>query len=82
MPRVASYYTHTQHQQEGQTVALKDFKGQHVAIYFYNKDDTPVVNRGGAAFAKAFGEFEKLGVPLLFIGPDRCGGRGCFVMVD
>lgn len=30
-----------------------------------------MVNRGGAAFAKAFGEFEKLGVPLLFIGPDR-----------
>jgi thioredoxin-dependent peroxiredoxin len=58
-------------QQEGQTIALKDFKGKHVAIYFYNKDDTPVVTKGGMAFAKVAPEFEKLGIPLLFIGPDR-----------
>lgn len=34
-------------QQEGQTISLKDFKGSYVALYFYNKDDTPVVTRGG-----------------------------------
>ena len=25
----------------GSTVALKDFKGQHVILFFYPKDDTP-----------------------------------------
>lgn len=59
--------------QEGKTVSLKDFKGKYVAIYFYNKDDTPVVTKGGAAFAKVFPEFQKLGIPLIFIGPDRWG---------
>jgi len=69
--------------EEGETVALKDFKGKHVAIYFYNKDDTPVVTKGGMAFAKVFPEMQKMGVPLLFIGPDRyeggapkCTGKG------
>jgi hypothetical protein len=60
--------------EQGETVALKDFKGKHVAIYFYNKDDTPVVTKGGMAFAKVFPEMQKMGVPLLFIGPDRYEG--------
>ena len=25
----------------GGTVALKDFRGQHVVLFFYPKDDTP-----------------------------------------
>ena len=57
--------------QDGETISLKDFKGKHVAIYFYNKDDTPVVTKGGSAFAEVFPQMEKMGVPLLFIGPDR-----------
>lgn len=61
--------------EEGETVALKDFKGKHVAIYFYNKDDTPVVTRGCMAFTKIFPEMEKIGIPLLFIGPDRYEGE-------
>lgn len=55
--------------EEGETVALKDFKGKHVAIYFYNKDDTPVVISGCMAFTKIFPEMEKRGISLLFIGP-------------
>jgi hypothetical protein len=60
--------------QDGKTISLKDFKGKHVAIYFYNKDDTPVVTKGGSAFAEVFPQMEKMGVPLLFIGPDRWVG--------
>jgi peroxiredoxin Q/BCP len=26
---------------DGEKVSLKDFRGQHVIVYFYPKDDTP-----------------------------------------
>jgi peroxiredoxin Q/BCP len=26
---------------DGQKVSLKDFRGKHVVVYFYPKDDTP-----------------------------------------
>ena len=26
---------------DGENVSLKDFRGQHVIVYFYPKDDTP-----------------------------------------
>ena len=57
--------------EEGQMVSLKDFKGKYVALYFFNKAMTPIVSKGGMAFAKVVPEMEKMGVPLLFIGPDR-----------
>lgn len=57
--------------QDNQDVSLKAFRGKVVALYFYNKDDTAVVSKGGAAFAKLLPQMKKMGTELLFIGPDR-----------
>ncbi|MCO7223000.1 thioredoxin-dependent thiol peroxidase [Pleionea sp. CnH1-48] len=41
-----------------QTLALKDFKGQHLVIYFYPKDATPGCTTEGQNFRDLMAEFE------------------------
>ncbi len=46
-------------------VALKDYKGKYVVLFFYPLDFTFVCPTEIIAFSEAAGEFEKLGVQLL-----------------
>jgi len=50
---------------EGQTVQLKDFRGQKVVLYFYPKDDTPGCTKEACSFRDAFSEFKKRGIKVL-----------------
>lgn len=56
--------------QDGQQVRLSDFAGQKVVVYFYPKDSTPGCTRQACAFAAAYEEFARLGVPVLGISKD------------
>jgi len=49
----------------GQTVQLKDFRGQKVVLYFYPKDDTPGCTKEACSFRDAFSEFKKRGIKVL-----------------
>jgi len=51
-------------------VALKDFKGQHVIVYFYPKDDTPGCTKQACGFRDNFKALEKAGAVILGISPD------------
>lgn len=55
---------------DGKQVSLSDFAGKKVVIYFYPKDSTPGCTRQACAFAAAYQEFERLGVPVIGISKD------------
>lgn len=54
----------------GQTVALKDFVGQHVIVYFYPRDDTPGCTAEARGFRGLSKKFQKLNAVVLGISPD------------
>ncbi len=47
---------------DGQTVSLKDFKGQTVVLYFYPKDDTPGCTTQACALRDAWSQFAEKAV--------------------
>lgn len=55
---------------EGETVSLKDLRGQKVVLYFYPKDDTPGCTKEACSFRDAFSKFKKRGIALLGVSPD------------
>jgi peroxiredoxin Q/BCP len=54
----------------GDTVSLKDLKGQKVVLYFYPKDDTPGCTKEACAFRDAWGKYKKQGITVLGVSPD------------
>jgi thioredoxin-dependent peroxiredoxin len=56
--------------QDGNTVALKDFKGKAVVLYFYPKDDTSGCTAQACGFRDALPEFEALDAVVLGVSPD------------
>lgn len=55
---------------EGNTVALKDFQGKDVIVYFYPKDDTPGCTKEACGFRDLWQEIQGLDTVLLGISPD------------
>jgi peroxiredoxin Q/BCP len=56
--------------QNGNKVALKDYRGKRVVLYFYPKDNTPGCTKEACAFRDHFAEFRKLGVEVLGVSVD------------
>jgi peroxiredoxin Q/BCP len=56
--------------QDGQKVALKDFAGTRVVLYFYPADDTPGCTKEACQFNDQLGQFRDLKVSVLGISPD------------
>lgn len=54
----------------GETVSLKDLKGQKVVLYFYPKDDTPGCTKEACSFRDAWGKYKKQGITVLGVSPD------------
>lgn len=54
----------------GQTVRLKDLRGEKVVLYFYPKDDTPGCTKEACSFRDAFGDFKKRGIKVLGVSTD------------
>ena len=55
---------------DGNTVALSDFLGKKVVIYFYPKDNTPGCTRQACAFAAAYEDFKSKDVVVIGISKD------------
>ena len=51
-------------------IALSDFKGQKVVVYFYPKDDTPGCTKESCGFSDALKKFEKLNTAIIGISKD------------
>jgi peroxiredoxin Q/BCP len=57
--------------QNGETVSLKDLRGQKVVLYFYPKDDTPGCTKEACSFRDAFSKYKKKGITILGVSPDN-----------
>ena len=56
--------------QDGTDVALEDFAGQRVVVYFYPADDTPGCTKEACQFNDNLAAFGAAGVPVLGVSPD------------
>ena len=55
---------------DGNTVRLKDLRGQKVVLYFYPKDDTPGCTKEACSFRDAFADFKKNKIKVLGVSTD------------
>lgn len=61
-----------------QTIALQDFVGKNVVIYFYPKDNTPGCTQEGEDFRDYYNHFTKLNTVILGISRDSISSHECF----
>ena len=54
----------------GEEVALKDFMGSKLVLYFYPKADTPGCTKEAIAFSRLRGAFAKAGAEILGVSAD------------
>lgn len=64
--------------QDGARISLSDFKGRHVVLYFYPRDDTPGCTREACAFRDGFAEFKKKGAVVLGVSVDSARSHAKF----
>src|SRR5947208_16992395 len=65
-------FTATAH--DGRKVALKDYRGKKVLLYFYPRADTPGCTTEGIGFRDRIADFDELGTVILgasFDTPER-----------
>jgi thioredoxin-dependent peroxiredoxin len=55
---------------DGQKVALSDYRGRRVVVYFYPADDTPGCTKEACQFSDLLDEYAALGVDVIGISPD------------
>ncbi|HWZ85579.1 MAG TPA: thioredoxin-dependent thiol peroxidase [Thermoanaerobaculia bacterium] len=65
--------------QDGETVALGDFKGRKVVLYFYPKDDTPGCTKEACSFRDGWSKFKKRGVAVLGVSVDDAKSHRKFI---
>ena len=57
--------------QNGESVSLKDLRGQKVVLYFYPKDDTPGCTKEACSFRDVYSKFKKQKITVLGVSPDK-----------
>ena len=62
----------------GKKVALEDFKGSDVILYFYPKDDTPGCTKEACGFRDAWSMLQKRGVVVIGVSPDGAAAHQQF----
>ena len=65
--------------QDGNKIALKDFKGKWVVLYFYPRADTPGCTIEACSFRDSFKRVEKIGAVVLGVSPDTPAAQKKFV---
>jgi len=64
--------------ENGKEVALKDFQGKTVVLYFYPKADTPGCTKEACGFRDTYKKMEKTGAVLLGISADTAASQKKF----
>ena len=63
---------------DGRQVALSDFAGKKVVLYFYPRDNTPGCTRQACAFAQNYDGFKERGVEVIGISKDSAASHAKF----
>ncbi len=69
----------TLNDQDGNSVALKDFRGRTVVIFFYPKDNTPGCTKEACGFRDNIRQFDALETVILGISPDAADSHVRFI---
>lgn len=64
--------------QNGEMVALNDFLGNKVVLYFYSRDNTGGCTRQAQGYAALYDEFQKLGTEVIGISKDTAASHAKF----
>jgi peroxiredoxin Q/BCP len=59
-------------------IALKDFSGQKLVVYFYPKDDTSGCTKEAIAFTEALPQFKKAGTAVIGVSKDSVAAHDKF----
>jgi peroxiredoxin Q/BCP len=62
----------------GGKVSLSDFRGKHVILYFYPRDDTPGCTKEACAFRDDYGALTKKGAVVLGVSADSAESHDKF----
>lgn len=62
----------------GEILALADFKGKNLVIFFYPKADTPGCTRESVAFSKLKGAFTKANTEIIGVSADSVARQNSF----
>lgn len=54
----------------GKTIALADYRGKYLVLYFYPKDNTPGCTQQGQAFRDHIGQFNALNAVIVGVSRD------------
>ena len=65
--------------QDGVKVALKDFIGKNVVLYFYPKDNTPGCTTEACEFSANYDQFIKNGTVIIGVSPDSVKSHAGFI---
>ena len=63
---------------DGGKVALSDFRGRKLVLYFYPRADTPGCTREAMAFSRLAGAFAKAGTAILGVSADPVAAQDAF----
>jgi peroxiredoxin Q/BCP len=63
---------------DGSTIALSDFKGQHVVLYFYPRDDTPGCTKEACGFRDVYQKLKKKGAVVIGVSTDSTAAHTKF----
>ncbi len=64
---------------KNEVVKLGDFKGKHVVLYFYPKDDTSGCTAEACGFRDLQSEFKKLNAVIMGVSPDSVTSHQKFI---
>ena len=64
--------------QDGREVALSDFRGQKVVLYFYSKDNTAGCTRQACAFVRQYEALRDVGAQIIGISRDSAASHARF----
>ena len=65
--------------QDGVKVALKDFIGKNVVLYFYPKDNTPGCTTEACEFSANYDQFIKNDTVIIGVSPARVKSNACCI---
>ena len=63
----------------GETVRLKDLRGEKIVLYFYPRDDTPGCTKEACSFRDTFAAFKKRGIKVLGVSVDSEASHKKFI---
>lgn len=69
----------TLNDQDSNSVALKDFRGRTVVIFFYPKDNTPGCTKEACGFRDNIRNFDALDTVILGVSPDAADSHVRFI---